>query len=340
MIPTLIGMTLMLFMVLRFAPGVASGSALSSGGEMQSSEARNEEIRRAKERLGMVDKNGAAIPMWKQYFVWLGKTVKIDTYSVSGVNIPGPVVDLGTSVKYRKPIVELIKERLPVTISINIIATVIVYMIAIPGGMLSAARRGATFDHAWSFFTISLYSLPVIWIGSMAIGFLANRDYLAWFPAAGLHVTDTTSHTFFEYAMDYLWHLALPILVSTYGGFAYLSKQMRASMLDNLELDYARTARAKGLSGFVIATRHVFRNSLLPLITIAAGIIPGLLGGSVIIETMFSIKGMGELTYQATLGRDLPVIQATGLVSGAIVLISYLITDICYAIADPRVSYD
>ncbi len=111
-------------------------------------------------------------------------------------------------------------------------------------------------------------------------------------------------------------------------------------MLDNLYSDYARTARAKGLSEFVVTTRHVFRNSLLPLITIATGIIPGLIGGSVIIETIFSIKGMGELAFRATLARDLPLIQGLGVISAVLVLVSYLITDICYAVADPRVSYD
>jgi peptide/nickel transport system permease protein len=146
--------------------------------------------------------------------------------------------------------------------------------------------------------------------------------------------------TFFQYQMDYLHHLILPVVVMTYGGFAYLSKQMRASMLENMSMDYARTARAKGLSGFVVATRHVLRNSMLPQITIATSIIPGLLGGSVIIEQVFSIKGMGQLAFEATLARDLPVMQALGLVSGALVLLANLITDILYMVADPRVSYE
>ena len=344
MVPTLVGMTLLLFVVIRFSPGVASGSAFAAGAEMQSTEAREEQILKIKRRLGMVDAQGQPIPMVMQYFYWLGRTVQPEmaTFHIGTTSFKAPwiKVDLGDSMQYRKPVVNLIQERLPVTITLNLIVTFVVYLLAIPGGMLSAARRGKGFDVGWSFSTLAMYSLPTMWIGSLLIGFLANPRYLGWFPSAGLHSTDTTNMAFFDYLRDYLWHLVLPVVVLSYGGFAYLSKQMRASMLDNLSMDYARTARAKGLSGFVVVTRHVFRNSLLPLITIATGIIPGLLGGSVIVETIFSIKGMGELAYRATLARDLPVIQALGLVSGILVLFSYLITDICYALADPRVSYD
>lgn len=325
MIPTLIGMTLMLFCVVRFSPGVATGASFDPGAGMASDQARAEQVKRMQMRLRMIDENGNKISLPMQYVLWLGDTAR---------------GNLGESLQYRKPVLDLIKERLPITITLNILSTLIVYIIAIPGGMLAAAKRGRSLDVSWSLTTLALYSIPGMWTASMAIGFLANPQYLGWFPSAGLHAVDTTRMTSFEYANDYLTHLVLPIMAMSYAGFAYLSKQMRASMLDNLYSDYARTARAKGLSEFVVTTRHVFRNSLLPLITIATGIIPGLLGGSVIIETIFSIKGMGELSYRATLARDLPVIQGIGVISAVLVLISYLITDICYAIADPRVSYD
>lgn len=324
MIPTLIGMTLLLFIVVRFSPGVGNVGGFDAGGGMQEVD-REAQVRKVKQRLRMIDEQGNPISLPMQYILWLKD-------SATG--------NLGESIKHREPVIDLISKRLPVTVTLNVIVTIIVYTIAVPGGMLSSARRGRTFDVAWSFTTLALYSIPTMWVGSMLIGFLANPRYLGWFPSAGLHAVDTPRMTFVEYAGDYVWHLVLPVLTLSYGAFAYLSKQMRASMLDNLSQDYARTARAKGLSGFVVVTRHVFRNSLIPLITIATGIIPGLLGGSVIVETIFSIQGMGQLAYSATLARDLPVIQALGLVSGILVLISYLITDICYALADPRVSYD
>lgn len=348
MVPTLIGMTLMLFVIVRFAPGVGSGpGGLAPGGEMQSNEARLAQIKKHQQRLGMVDENGNKIPIYKQYFIWLDNTFKFWRAPVAGhvrilrIHTPVPTsIDLGESMQYRKPVWDLVRERVPTTATLNVVSIFFVYLIAIPGGMLAAVKRGRSFDVNWSLITLALYSLPGMWVGSMLIGFLANPQHVKLFPSAGLHATDTRYMTFLQYSFDYMWHLVLPIITMTYAGFAYLSKQMRASMLDNMSQDYARTARAKGLSGFVVVTRHVFRNSLLPLITIATGIIPSLIGGSVIIETMFSIKGMGELAFRATLARDLPVMQALGLISGVLVLISYIITDLCYAIADPRVSYD
>jgi ABC-type dipeptide/oligopeptide/nickel transport system permease component len=340
MVPTLIGMTLLLFVVVRLSPGVASGTAFGAGGEMKGGVDRLLQIQKVKQRLGMVDAQGRDIPLWKQYFVWAGQTFPVRTVKVWKLRVPYVVLDLGESSRYRKPVTELIAERAPVTIVLNLLATIFVYLIAIPGGMLSSVQRGKGFDMGWSFLTLALYSLPVIWVGSMAIGFLANPQYVAAFPAAGLHAIDTSRMTFLEYQLDYFWHLVLPVLVMTYGGFAYLSKLMRASMLENSALDYARTARAKGLSAFVVQTRHVLRNSLLAQITVATSIIPGLLGGSVIIETMFSIKGMGQLGYEATFARDLPVIQGLGLVSAVLVLVANLVTDLLYMVADPRVSYD
>ena len=146
--------------------------------------------------------------------------------------------------------------------------------------------------------------------------------------------------TYFQSLGDYLWHIMLAVVCLSYGGFAYLSRQVQASMLDNMRQDYVRTARAKGLKNSTVMIRHVFRNSLLPLITISAGILPGMLGGSVIVEKIFSIHGMGLLGYSATFSRDLPVIQTVALIGSVLTLLSYLITDICYALADPRVSYD
>jgi ABC-type dipeptide/oligopeptide/nickel transport system permease component len=325
MIPTLIGMTLLLFSIVRFAPGVANPGGLDTFGGMQSAQAREEQIRAVKRRLRMIDDQGRPIPFYMQYALWLK-----DTFTGN----------LGESLQYHKPVSEVIAERLPITITLSLLSTVIVYIISLPGGMIAAAKRGRSFDVLWSVVTLALYSLPVIWVGGMLIGFFANPQYFGWFPSAGLQSTDTSAFTFGGMLRDYLWHLALPLVCFVYASFAFNSKMMRASMLENLYLDYARTARAKGLPAHTVVLRHVFRNSLLPLITMAAGILPGLLGGSVIIETMFSIKGMGQLAFQATLARDLPVIQALGFVGAVLTLISYLITDLCYAFADPRVSYD
>lgn len=327
MIPTLIGMTLVLFLLVRFAPGLTTGGGAFGGasGGLRGQAARAESERAMARRLHLVDDQGRKITLPKQYILWLWDSVK---------------GDLGESVQYNAKVSDLIRERLPVTIAMNLISTILVYLVAVPGGMLASVKRGKTFDVMWSFFTLALFSLPIIWIGDMAVGFLANPKFLGWFPSAGAHSTNTDWMTSANYAADYLWHMVLPVLCLSYGQLAYLSKIQRAAMLDNISMDYVRTATAKGLPGFTTVTRHVFRNSLLPMITIFAGIIPSLLSGTIVVETIFSVKGMGDLMVTATFSRDLPIVQGVTFVVSIISLICLLITDICYAIADPRVSYD
>jgi peptide/nickel transport system permease protein len=142
------------------------------------------------------------------------------------------------------------------------------------------------------------------------------------------------------FLLDRVWHLVLPIICFTYGGFAFLSKLSRTAVLENLLSDYARTARSKGVSEKDVLWRHVFRNSLLPLITVSAGLLPSLLGGSVIVESIFSIDGMGKLGVEAVKLKDRELVLSITLISGVLTLVGYLIADLFYAIADPRVSYD
>jgi len=316
MVPTLIGMTLMLFVVVRFAPGLTTAGGEQGENAKQARAALEEKM---KKRLHLDQ------PLPVQYLMWLRDTA---------------TGDFGESVQYKKPVIDLIKERLPITLTLNIVSSILVYLIAIPGGMLASVRRGKTFDTAWSFFTLALFSLPIIWVGGMLLAFFSNPKYLGWFPVAGTHATNTDWMTAGQYATDFLWHISLPVLCLTYGGFAYLSKIQRAAMLDNLGMDYVRTARAKGLSPAVVMLRHVFRNSLLPMITIFAGILPGLLGGAVVVERIFSIKGMGDLVVTATNARDLPIVQAVAFIASVVTLASLLLADLCYVIADPRVSFE
>jgi ABC-type dipeptide/oligopeptide/nickel transport system permease component len=276
-------------------------------------------------RLHMIDEQNKPIALPLQYVYWLWDTVR---------------GDFGQSVQYHEKVETLIWQRLPTTLALNLLSAVIIYLIAVPAGILTAARRGTAIDSAWSVGAVALYSLPAMWVGALLIGYLANPQNFALFPSAGLHRIDTERYTSIDYAMDYLWHLVLPLVVYTYGGFAYLSKLMRGSMLETMNLDFSRTARAKGLPKLVVLLRHDFRNSLLPLITTMSALLPGLLGGSLIVEQLFSIRGMGDLAIRATDARDLPVIQGIAFVGSILSLLSLLITDILYAIADPRVSYE
>ena len=184
----------------------------------------------------------------------------------------------------------------------------------------------------------------------MLIGYLANKQHLKWFPTAGLHDLQADTMPFLPawteagfqrgWLLDMAWHLVLPVVCLTYGGFAVLAKLSRGALLENLSADYVRTARAKGVPESQVLFRHAFRNSILPLITVAASIIPSLMVGSVVIENIFSIQGMGKLGVDAAFMKDRELVMGVTLIGGVIGLLSELIRDLCYAIADPRVSYE
>lgn len=275
-------------------------------------------------------------------------------YPMSGVGIPGVVrlawPDFGNSFSKSQPVGRLIADRLPVTITLNLIAFPIIYLIAIPGGMLAAMRARTWTDIALGGLFVAMWSIPIVWAGVLAVGYLANRDYLGWFPVVGLHSQNAESFTLLPttladgtwhrgYLLDSLWHLCLPVACLVYGGFAVLSKQTRAAMLDNFNADYVRTAKAKGVSNKDIVFRHVFRNSLLPLITMFATIFPAMLAGSVVVERIFQIPGMGSLIIESIYLRDREVILANVLMIGAVNILALLLADILYAVADPRIAY-
>lgn len=269
--------------------------------------------------------------------------------------IPGLVSlgppDLGQSFSRSRPVLGLISEALPVTLLLNVIAFPIIYFVAVPTGMLAAARRGSWFDVLSGATVVGLWAIPVVWAGVLALGYLASGRQLGWFPVSGLHHVDAGSFRFLPsysaegvfqrgYLLDTLWHVCLPVACLVYGGFAILAKQTRAAMLENISADYVRTARAKGVSRRDVLLRHVFRNSLLPLITLFATLFPALLSGSVVVERIFSVPGMGNLTLQAIILRDRELLLANVLMIGTVNIIALLIADILYAFADPRVSYD
>jgi peptide/nickel transport system permease protein len=197
--------------------------------------------------------------------------------------------------------------------------------------------------------SLSLFVLMPLLFALLA-GWLASTDYLlmrqlgflssALLVGLLLAVYGMQGSWLRGFLLDRLWHLALPVLCLSYGGFAGLAKLTRTSVLENLLSDYARTARAKGLAESVVLWRHVFRNSLLPLITVAASLLPSLLAGSIIVESIFSIEGMGKLAVEAVQTRDRELVLSITLIGGMLTLLGYLLADLLYALADPRVSYD
>jgi ABC-type dipeptide/oligopeptide/nickel transport system permease component len=237
-----------------------------------------------------------------------------------------------------------------VTLLLNLIATPIIYFIAVPCGLLAAVRAGGLFDKLSGALFIALWSFPLPLAGVLAVGYLANKEYmLGVFPVSGVHAANADTMTFLPtnsasgwqpgYILDTVWHVCLPVMCLVYGGFAVLSKQARAAMLDNFNMDYVRTAKAKGVSGPGVVFRHVFRNSLLPLITMFVTIFPAMLAGSVVVEKIFTINGMGSLTLDAIYLRDRELLLATTTMIAGVNLLALLLADILYAMADPRISY-
>jgi peptide/nickel transport system permease protein len=259
--------------------------------------------------------------------------------------------DFGVAFSNSRPVLEQILEALPVTIMLNLVAIPIIYIVAIPSGILASVRRGSVFDVGLGSLYIALYSFPVVLAGVLCVGFLANKQYLGWFPVAGINAQDAATYTFLPHyvendgwhrgwLVDRMWHIGLPVLCLTYTGFAVLSKQTRAAMLENLNADYVRTAKAKGVAAKDVVFRHVLRNSLLPLITIFVTVFPAMLAGSVIVERIFTIPGMGTLLITAINNRDLELILANTVMVAVVNLTALLLADILYALADPRVTYD
>jgi peptide/nickel transport system permease protein len=188
---------------------------------------------------------------------------------------------------------------------------------------------------------LALYSVPTILAGTLLLGFLGvGGDGVEWFPIAGLHSPGYEDFTFVRYWADLLMHAALPVFCLVYGGLAYLSKLGRASLLENLRADYVRTARAKGLPESRVVYHHALRNSLLPMITSMVLMLPGLIGGSVVVEKLFSIQGTGLLLVDAAQSYDLQLIMAETLLYGSLTLGALLVGDVLYAWADPRIRYD
>ncbi|MBA4743354.1 MAG: ABC transporter permease [Azoarcus sp.] len=449
MVPTLFGITVIVFAVMAAAPGGISANTLVDGTNLEP------EARKALEdyynRLYGLDQ-----PAPVQYLRWLNNISPVGFERAADGTLgafsftKGP--DLGTSFRYGRPVTDLLAERLPITILLNLLSIPLIYAVSIAIGVQAARSRGGRFDVASNVVLLGLWSVPTMLAGVLFIGFLASEQHWRWFPTGGLVRREAVDQTFLPwfasgtgvllmlactalvtallvwaaarapqrarqigggvlgallgwvmaadvagfmpgvlhlmlaasgaallgalagiqgtalrialaggvglilgigiaraagaevvqagYLFDRAWHLILPVVTLSYGGLAFLAKLTRASLLENLAADYARTARAKGVDEETVLWRHVFRNSLLPLITVSATLLPSLLAGSVIVESLFSIDGMGKLAVEAVQTRDRELVLSVTLISGLLTLAGYLLADLAYAIADPRVSYD
>lgn len=351
-IPTLFLITVISFAISRLAPGDPAELKAGVGGEgnMRGNQQLNEEMIkqiRAQWHLDMPvwfwtvftdqkDKDGKLLPIGDRLtFKWNGND---NQYSVWVIDLFH--LNFGKSFQDNRPVLDKIVERLPITIFLSLVSIILAYIIAIPLGIYSATHQNTKTDRITSITSYILYSLPAFWIGTMAIIFFGGGDFLAWFPNSGVQSMNISPEDpWMTRTLDFLWHMILPITISTYASFAYLSRQMRGSMLEVIRQDFIRTARAKGLSEKVVIYKHALRNSLIPIITIIAYVLPAMIGGSVVIETIFTVPGLGQLAFQALTARDYPVIMAEFTLSAVLTLVGLLLADLLYSVVDPRIAF-
>jgi peptide/nickel transport system permease protein len=249
--------------------------------------------------------------------------------------------DFGISYIDSQPIQDKIWQKVGISFSLSLISIFLAYLISIPIGIYSAYRKDSAVDKGMSLVLFILYSMPTFFVGTLLLLQFANPDNLSWFPVSGIQ-----DPTLFNPEWS-LWmklkhrmpFLILPIITYTYGSFAFLSRIMRIGMIDVVSQDYIRTARAKGLGERKVILKHALRNSLLPIITVFAAIFPMAIGGSIIIEVIFSIPGMGVEVFNSILNYDYPMIITVFTLSGFLTMVGYLVADILYAVVDPRISY-
>lgn len=310
LVPLMLGITLITFTVIHLAPGEPVDMQMAMNPKVG---------KEARERLTKF--YGLDKPLHEQYFSWLGRLAKLD---------------LGRSFSSdNRPVVDKIKERLPITLSLNIIALVLEFGLAIPIGIMAAVYRDTWLDKGITVFVFLGFAVPTFWLALLLMYFFGVK--LNWLPISGLHTLGYEAYSWSGRVWDLAKHLILPVCVASFGSLAGVSRYMRSAMLGVIEQDYITTARAKGLSERTVIWKHALRNALLPLITLVGFSIPGLIGGSVIFETIFAIPGMGQLFYQGVMSRDYPVVMGILVIGAFLTLLGNLIADISYALADPRI---
>src|SRR5205809_3316104 len=338
MIPTLFGILLITFLVVQFVPGgpveqmvaqlqgrgaigevgggAASGALGGYRGRQGVDAAKIEEIK----KLYGFDK-----PAHARFVQMLGQFARFD---------------LGRSFFHNKDVWQLIKEKLPVSISLGMWTFLLTYLISVPLGIGKAVRAGTPFDTATTFMVLLGYAIPSFVLGVLLLVYFAGGTFLQWFPLRGLTSSNWGDLSVGGKILDYLWHITLPVTALVIGSFAVITVLTKNSVLEEIRKQYVLTARAKGVDERKVLWRHVFRNALIPIMTgFPAAFVAAFFGGSILIETLFSLDGLGLLSYESVIRRDYPVVFGSFFLLSLICLLTSLLRDLGYVWVDPRVKY-
>ena len=329
MIPTLFGILLVSFLVIRLAPGDPAAEKFGGAGQAAAGVNAERGTEAAEKRFR--EKHGFDKPLPAQFVLFLKRLAQ------------GDMIFFQTEQRIWTELWEALK----ITMLMNLIVFTLIYVAAVPLGIMSAAYPRSTFDRFSTIALFIMYSLPSFWVAELLRELFMQKWLWSYFgfessplPILGLKSQNFDSMTSFEKFVDYGKHIVLPVLCLTYGGLAYVSRQMRAGMLEVIRQDYIRTAEAKGCSKSRVILVHALRNSLFPIITLLASLLPFLVGGSVIIEVIFNIHGMGLLSYEGVLRREYDLVMTTLMLSAVLTLVGILVSDILYVVVNPRVSFD
>lgn len=329
-IPTFLGITLLVFAVTRVVPGGPIermlNEALLAGGDRGAAVAGPQGVGGSALSDEQLDQlrayYGFDKPVLVSYVEWLGKVV---------------VLDLGRSTRYNEPVWETIRDRFPISIFYGLTTLILTYAVCIPLGMAKAIRHHSHFDNVSSGFVFFGYAIPSYVVGIALLTFLASQ--LEWFPLGGFVSDNFDQLTPWQKVVDVAHHAVLPLMSYMAGSFAVTTFMMKNSLMDNLSADYVRTAIAKGLSFRQAVYRHALRNSLIPIATSFGNNISLILTGSFLIERIFNIDGFGLLGFESLVERDYPVVMGILVISSLLFLVGNILSDICVAIIDPRVKF-
>lgn len=306
---SLVGVTIITFGIMHLAPGEPTDLQTTMNPRVSA---------QAKENLRKL--YGLDRPLYVQYAQWVKRVVSMD---------------FGTSFVDGQKVVQKIVGRMPITIIINLLSLILIFLIALPIGVFSATHPYSTFDKAATVFVFVGFAIPTFWLALLMMTLFGV--VLGWLPISGYQSLDVGGLSFSERMWDWTNHLLLPVFVSAFGGLAGISRYARAEMVEVIRQDYIRTARAKGLSEPVVVYKHALRNALIPIITILGLSVPGLIGGSVIFETIYAIQGMGLLFFQSVMSRDYPTIMGIIMIGTVLTLLGNFMADVFYAVANPTV---